>query len=68
MANNKEFEARIKSEQTTVRISNQQLVCADCALRLDDTVILGNTSKCEVYPNKPNNVLLGGGCPYYLEE
>lgn len=64
------IEKRIQSEaQATVRITNNDLVCKDCLLRLPDDVILGNTSKCEAYPVcKPNKVLLGGECDDRIKE
>lgn len=65
----KEFKKRIQSEQQAFgRITNEQLTCHNCAYRLDDTEICGNTSKCEMYTSKPNNVLLGGECELKEEE
>lgn len=50
------------------RVTNDDLVCKDCLFKYDDSVKLGNTSKCEVYEAKPNEVLLGGECDEYVEE
>lgn len=66
--NDAEMEKRIKSEQTMHRITNDDLLCKNCLLRMDDTVIFGNTSRCEQYPAKPVEVLIGGGCPYFIKE
>lgn len=61
-----DFEKRIKSEARTVtRITNSLLKCKDCRFRLDDSKILGNTSRCQEYPLKPNQVLKGGDCTKY---
>lgn len=61
---------RVESEaKAIVRITNNDLECKDCLLRYDDSVIFGNTSRCEAYPyKKPNNVLLGGECDEYVKE
>ena len=48
-----------------VRISNQDLVCRDCLYRYDDSMIWGNTSKCEMYEEKPSTVIDGGNCDLY---
>lgn len=63
-----EMEKRIKSEQTIRRITNDNLICKNCLLRMDDTVIFGNTSRCEQFPAKPVEVLIGGGCEFYIKE
>ena len=63
-----EMEKRIKSEQTMRRITNDSLICKNCLLRMDDTVIFGNTSKCEQFPAKPVEVLIGGGCEFFIKE
>lgn len=68
MANN-DINDRIKSEQTLTRITNNDMVCRNCLLRFDDTVIYGNTSKCEAYPKcKPTKVLIGGKCSEYIKQ
>lgn len=52
-----------------VRITNQDLVCRDCLYRYDDSVIWGNTSKCEMYETvKPSTVIDGGKCELYDKE
>ena len=70
MAVNKELQERIKSEQMAIkRTTNDDLVCKDCVQRLPDNLILGNTSKCEYYPNgKPIRILRGGECEQYAGE
>ena len=51
------------------RITNNDLVCKDCLYRYDDTEILGNTSRCEMYEEcKPNDVIDGGPCDLYDKE
>ena len=67
----KELEKRIKSEQQCMkRITNNDLVCRDCTNRFDDSEREGNTSFCAAYPRrfKPNEVINGGDCRYYLKE
>lgn len=62
---------RIRSEQgAVVRVTNKNLVCKDCLLRLDDNgPLYGNTSRCEAYPScKPLEVLGGGECEEYVKE
>lgn len=67
MANNKEFEERIKSESRATRqVTNDILVCKDCVYKFDDTRIMGNTSRCMKYGLKPNKVLIGGKCDEYF--
>ena len=54
---------RIASEQQCMgRITNNDLDCKDCDFAYDDSVKLGNTSRCEKYDLKPNKVLLGEEC------
>lgn len=60
---------RIESEARACRrITNNDLVCKDCIYRLDDSVILGNTSRCKKYSWKPNKVSVGGECDEYKLE
>ena len=59
---------RIASEQLCMkRITNDDLVCKDCAFVLDDSIKLGNTSTCEKFTTKPNQVLVGGDCDEYYK-
>lgn len=60
----------IKSEQKAIcRITNNDLVCKDCLQRLDDSILFGNTSRCEHYTIcKPLEVLDGGNCDEYVKE
>lgn len=63
------IEKRIESESKAMRrITNDDLMCRYCRYRYDDSKKLGNTSRCEVYELKPNNVLLGSDCPYRENE
>ena len=58
-----ELKKRVVSEQQCMkRITNNDLVCKYCIFAFDDTVKLGNTSVCEKFDSKPNQVLLGGDC------
>ena len=51
------------------RITNNDLICRDCIFRLEDDVIFGNTSKCEVFPDcKPDRVLNGKKCSEYIKD
>ena len=43
-------------------IKNKDLVCKDCIKKYDDTKLPCNTSKCEAFDIKPNEVLDGGDC------
>ena len=54
-----EIQKRYESEgKGFVRITNKDLVCKDCMYRHDDSVIFGNTSRCDFYPTqKPNAIL-----------
>lgn len=66
MIRNEEFRKRVASEQKcSRRITNEDLVCKECKYKYDDTIKLGNTSRCEKYESKPNKVLLGGNCDEY---
>ena len=49
-------------------IKNKNLVCKDCKKRYDDTELPCNTSKCEAFARKPNEVLDGGDCIEYEKE
>ena len=64
-----DLKKRIESEaQSITRVTNSLLICKDCKFRLDDSRILGNTSRCKQYSLKPNQVLKGGDCPKYEKE
>lgn len=64
-----DFKKRIESEARSVtRITNSMLQCKDCRFRLDDSKILGNTSRCLIFFLKPNQVIKGGDCPRYKKE
>ena len=61
-----ELKKRIVSEQQCMkRITNEDLVCKDCEFAFDDAIKLGNTSTCDKFTVKPNQVLLGGDCDEY---
>ena len=65
----KDFKERIESEaKAAMPIRNKDLICKDCILRFDDSEIPGNTSKCEVYNFKPNEVITKGKCLYHTSK
>lgn len=49
-------------------IKNKDLICKDCIKKYDDTNMPCNTSKCEAFKIKPNEVLDGGDCIEYEAE
>ena len=49
-------------------ITNKILICKDCKKRYDDTEMRCNTSKCEAFARKPNEVLDGKDCIEYEKE
>ena len=64
-----DLKKRVVSEQQCMkRITNDDLVCKDCAFKYDDVIKLGNTSICEKFDVKPAKVLLGGDCIEYDKE
>lgn len=67
MSVKEEIERRFESESPgMVGIGNKDLVCRDCKYKRDDSYILGNVSKCDVFPvMKPREVLKGNECEYY---
>ena len=44
------------------QITNKDLICKNCKKKYDDTNMPCNTSKCEAFDVKPNEVLDGGDC------
>lgn len=44
------------------QITNKDLICKDCKKKYDDTDLPCNTSKCEAFDMKPDEVLDGGDC------
>ena len=61
-----ELKKRYESEARACRrITNADLICKDCIYALDDSVILGNTSRCKRYSWKPSTVKAGRDCEYY---
>ena len=57
-----------KDELKFEQIKNENLICKDCRKRYDDTNMPCNTSKCEAFNVKPDEVLDGGDCIEYEEE
>ena len=47
------------------QITNKDLICETCKKKYDDTNMPCNTSKCEAFNVKPNEVLDGGDCIEY---
>lgn len=65
----KKMKERIESEaRATMGISNKDLVCKDCEFAIDDSEVLGNVSRCEVFKIKPVDVLLGEECGSYKRQ
>lgn len=60
---------RVESEaQSTMRISNKDLICKDCKNRFNDNEFWGNTSRCSKFRVKELEVLVGGSCIEYEHE
>lgn len=49
-------------------VTNKDLICKDCIKKYDDTELPCNTSKCEAFDVKPDEVLDGGDCIEYAKE
>jgi hypothetical protein len=69
MATNKKLntlDEKFKNDELKfTQIKNDDLVCKDCRKKYDDTNMPCNTSKCEAFNVKPNEVLDGGDCIEY---
>lgn len=69
MATNKKLntlDEKFKNDELKfTQIKNDDLVCKDCRKKYDDTSMPCNTSKCEAFNVKPNEVLDGGDCIEY---
>lgn len=50
------------------RIRNKDLICIDCKYRYNDDGLFGNVSRCEIFQQKPNEVLRGGMCIEYEKD
>ena len=57
-----------KDELKFTQIKNENLVCKDCLHKYNDTDMPCNTSKCELFTIKPEEVLDGGECYEYEQE
>lgn len=57
-----------KDELKFEPIKNEDLICKDCQHKYNDNEFPCNTSKCEVYEVKPDEVLDGGSCNEYSKE
>lgn len=70
MAKKNTLQDRRESEsKTAVGYHNSAMVCKDCLYRYDDTYLLGNSTKCEMYSTiKPIDVIRGGKCEEYVKE
>ena len=72
MATNKKknsIDEKFKNDELKFElITNKSLVCKDCKKKYDDTNMPCNTSKCEAFAVKPNEVLSGGDCIEYENE
>ena len=52
----------------TEPVKNKDLICSNCKKRYDDTNLPCNTSKCEAFAVKPDEVFDGGDCIEYEKE
>lgn len=72
MANNKNLnplDEKFKKDELKFEIiKNENLICKDCKKRYDDTDLPCNTSKCQAFDIKPDEVLDGGDCIEYEPE
>ena len=72
MANNKNLNSldeKFKKDELKFEvIKNENLICKDCRKRYDDTDLPCNTSKCQAFDIKPDEVLDGGDCIEYESE
>ena len=72
MAANKKMNAldeKFKNDELKFeQITNKDLVCKNCRKKYDDTNMPCNTSKCEAFNMKPDEVLDGGDCDEYENE
>ena len=57
-----------KDQMKVGQIKNKDLICKDCIKKYDDTELPCNTSQCEAFDVKPDEVLDGGDCIEYKEE
>lgn len=59
----------VSEQKAMIGTHNDGLKCKDCAHKYDDSIIFGNVSRCEVYPqHKPQDVLDGGDCNEYEKD
>lgn len=69
MANKNALDEKFKKDKLEfAQIKNENLVCKDCRNKYDDTDMPCNTSKCEIFEIKPDEVLDGGDCNEYNKE
>ena len=69
MTNKNTLDEKFKKDKLTfTQIKNENLVCKDCRNKYDDTDMPCNTSKCEIFEIKPDEVLDGGDCDEYSKE
>lgn len=64
-----ELERKWEDEKVTAkRVTNDSLICKNCIYRFDDSKFFGNTTKCEAYERKPNEVFTKKMCEKYQKE
>lgn len=72
MATNKKLnplDEKFKNDQMKIEpIKNKDLICSDCKKKYDDTELPCNTSQCEAFDVKPNEIFDGGDCIEYEKE
>lgn len=72
MATNKKMnplDEKFKNDNMKVEpVKNDDLICKDCKKKYDDTDLPCNTSQCEAFAVKPDEVFDGGDCIEYEKE
>lgn len=72
MATNKKMnplDEKFKNDHMKVEpVKNDDLICKDCKKKYDDTDLPCNTSQCEAFAVKPDEVFDGGDCIEYEKE
>lgn len=63
------LDEKFKNDQLKIEpVKNEDLICKDCKNRYDDSELPCNTSQCEAFDIKPDEVFDGGDCIEYEQE
>jgi hypothetical protein len=63
------LDEKFKNDNMKVEpVKNKDLICSDCKKKYDDTDLPCNTSQCEAFAVKPDEVFDGGDCIEYEKE